>query len=72
MKHEIQPKFKQAAAVLMQTMGRYYENEFARQAAFAEALQTLFPLFRAASKGRARSEYTTTTVAPQVETTFIP
>ena len=69
--NEIEPKFKEAAASLVKVVGRHYSNEIGLQTAFAEALETLFPPFRAVSKGSANSDYTTIVVLDGIDYTLV-
>ena len=57
---EIDSKYHEAAGLLLNKMRKEYSNEMARQQAFADAVMFLFPPFLPMSKGRARSDYTTT------------
>ena len=58
--NEIDSKYHKAAGLLMNNMRKEYSNEITRQQAFADAVLFIFPPFSSVSKGRARSDYTTT------------
>ncbi len=57
--HEIESKYHEVAGSLMNEMRKFYPNEIMRQDAFATALLPILPPFRPISKGRAKSDYTT-------------